>query len=106
MCPGLSPQFIPTSQCPARHFKLFWIRRPQRHHHPQPLYRGKIMSPRYAHITGWGMAVPEKILTNADLEKQGDTEDEWIVSRTGSGPRHNATAGQTTTTLAAAAPHG
>ena len=59
------------------------------------------MSPRYAHITGWGMAVPEKILTNADLEKMVDTEDEWIVSRTGIRQRHIATDGQTTATLAA-----
>src|SRR3989337_2259358 len=59
------------------------------------------MSPRYAHITGWGMAVPEKILTNADLEKMVDTEDEWVVSRTGIRQRHIATDGQTTATLAA-----
>jgi 3-oxoacyl-[acyl-carrier-protein] synthase-3 len=38
------------------------------------------MSP-YAHITGWGMAVPSKVLTNADLEKIVDTDDEWIQSR-------------------------
>ena len=31
---------------------------------------------RYAHITGWGMAVPEAILTNADLEKMVETSDE------------------------------
>jgi 3-oxoacyl-[acyl-carrier-protein] synthase-3 len=37
----------------------------------------------YAHITGWGMAVPEKILTNAELENMVETSDEWIVSRTG-----------------------
>ena len=34
-------------------------------------------------ITGTGFYVPEKILTNADLEKMVDTSDEWIVSRTG-----------------------
>ena len=34
-------------------------------------------------IVGTGMAVPDKILTNADLEKMVDTTDEWIVSRTG-----------------------
>ncbi len=36
-----------------------------------------------ARIVGTGMAVPEKVLTNADLEKIVDTTDEWIVSRTG-----------------------
>ncbi len=37
----------------------------------------------YAHITGWGMAVPETVRTNADLSKMVDTNDEWIRSRTG-----------------------
>jgi 3-oxoacyl-[acyl-carrier-protein] synthase-3 len=59
------------------------------------------MSPRYAHITGWGMAVPEKIVTNKDLEKMVDTNDEWIVSRTGIRERHIASDGQSTATLAA-----
>ena len=40
------------------------------------------MSP-YAHITGWGMSVPERVLTNDDLAKIVDTNDEWIQSRTG-----------------------
>ncbi len=40
-------------------------------------------SHRYAHVVGWGMYVPERILTNADLEHILDTTDEWIVSRTG-----------------------
>ena len=47
------------------------------------------MSP-YAHITGWGMAVPTKLLTNSDLEKMVDTDDEWIQSRTGIKQRHIA----------------
>jgi 3-oxoacyl-[acyl-carrier-protein] synthase-3 len=34
-------------------------------------------------ITGWGSALPEKVLTNADLEGWLDTSDEWIVERTG-----------------------
>ena len=38
---------------------------------------------RYAHITGWGMAVPEKILTNEEIARLVDTNDEWIVERTG-----------------------
>lgn len=61
------------------------------------------MSPRYAHITGWGMAVPEKKLTNFDLEKIVDTSDEWIVSRTGIRERRIAGANETTATLAAEA---
>ncbi len=34
-------------------------------------------------IVGWGTALPEKILTNHDLEAQLDTSDEWIRERTG-----------------------
>lgn len=34
-------------------------------------------------ITGTGASVPERILTNADLEKIVETSDEWIISRTG-----------------------
>jgi 3-oxoacyl-[acyl-carrier-protein] synthase-3 len=45
---------------------------------------------RRARIVGTGMAVPEKILTNADIEKMVDTSDEWIVSRTGIRERHIA----------------
>lgn len=36
-----------------------------------------------ATITGIGSYLPEKVLTNADLEKMVDTSDEWIVTRTG-----------------------
>ncbi len=43
-----------------------------------------------AHITGWGMAVPEAVLTNADLEKMVDTSDKWIRERTGIQERHIA----------------
>jgi 3-oxoacyl-[acyl-carrier-protein] synthase III len=46
------------------------------------------MPERYAKITGWGKYVPEKVLTNADLEKMVDTSDEWITTRTGIKERH------------------
>jgi 3-oxoacyl-[acyl-carrier-protein] synthase-3 len=36
-----------------------------------------------ARILGWGAALPDKIVTNGDLEKTLDTSDEWIVERTG-----------------------
>ena len=55
---------------------------------------------RYAHITGWGMAVPEKILTNQDLARTVDTTDEWIFSHTGIRERHIASDEQTTASLA------
>src|SRR3989338_10451143 len=41
------------------------------------------MKKRRATITGVGHYVPEKILTNAELEKMVDTNDEWIRTRTG-----------------------
>jgi 3-oxoacyl-[acyl-carrier-protein] synthase III len=43
---------------------------------------------RGAVITGWGTALPPKVLTNADLEKMMDTSDEWITERTGIRQRH------------------
>ena len=51
-------------------------------------------------IIGLGMAVPPKVLTNADLEKMVDTTDEWIRSRTGIQERHIAEPGTTTSDLA------
>ena len=57
------------------------------------------MSP-YAHITGWGMAVPSRVLTNVDLEKMVDTDDAWIQSRTGIRQRHIASEDESTASLA------
>ena len=48
----------------------------------------------YAHITGWGMSVPEAVLTNQDISKIVDTNDAWIRERTGIGERHIANANQ------------
>jgi 3-oxoacyl-[acyl-carrier-protein] synthase-3 len=36
-----------------------------------------------ARVTGWGAALPEKVVTNVDLESTLDTSDAWIVERTG-----------------------
>jgi len=43
---------------------------------------------RGAVITGWGTALPPKVLTNHDLEQTLDTSDDWIVERTGIRERH------------------
>lgn len=51
-------------------------------------------------IIGVGEYLPEKILTNADLEKMVDTSDEWITTRTGIKQRHLVSAGQATSDLA------
>jgi 3-oxoacyl-[acyl-carrier-protein] synthase-3 len=53
-----------------------------------------------ASIAGWGMAVPDQRLTNADLEQLVDTSDDWIVERTGIRERRIASAGETTASLA------
>ena len=52
-------------------------------------------------IIGTGRYTPERLLTNADLEKMVDTSDEWIVSRTGIKERHIARPDETTSDMAA-----
>jgi 3-oxoacyl-[acyl-carrier-protein] synthase-3 len=58
---------------------------------------------KYARITGWGKYVPERVLTNADLEKMVDTSDEWICTRTGIRERRIAGPGETCSTMSLAA---
>lgn len=58
---------------------------------------------RQAHVTGWGMAVPSRIMTNHDIAQMVDTTDEWIVSRTGVRERRIAEKHESTSTLAAKA---
>lgn len=52
------------------------------------------------YIAGTGSYLPERILTNADLEKLVDTSDEWIRTRTGIAERHLAAKDQATSDLA------
>ncbi len=54
----------------------------------------------YSRIVGTGKYLPERILTNADLEKMVETTDEWIRSRTGIENRHIAADGEGTSDLA------
>jgi 3-oxoacyl-[acyl-carrier-protein] synthase-3 len=54
---------------------------------------------RYGRITGWGKSVPQRVLTNRDLEQMVDTSDEWIVTRTGIRERHIAGEGETTSSM-------
>jgi 3-oxoacyl-[acyl-carrier-protein] synthase-3 len=61
------------------------------------------MSSLSASIIGTGSYVPEKILSNADLERLVETNDEWIVTRTGIRERRIAAPEQTTSDLAAEA---
>ena len=53
-----------------------------------------------AGIAGWGMAVPERRVTNEELSRRVDTSDAWIVERTGIRERRVAGPGETTASLA------
>lgn len=55
---------------------------------------------KHSRIAGTGSYLPEKILTNAELESMVDTTDEWIVTRTGIRERHIAAEGEFTSDLA------
>ena len=68
-----------------------------------PSHNGRTRRLRYAQISGWGMYVPEEIRTNADIAQMVDTNDEWIVSRTGIRERRIAAEHENTTTQALAA---
>ncbi|MBW3636974.1 MAG: beta-ketoacyl-ACP synthase 3, partial [Armatimonadetes bacterium] len=68
-----------------------------------PAPQNGILAPRGlvpAGITGLGHFAPTRILTNFDLEKIVETNDEWIRSRTGIAQRHIISPGETTTDLA------
>ena len=55
------------------------------------------------HVTGWGAYAPSLVLRNVDLERMVDTNDEWIVSRTGISERRIAGPDETTASMAAVA---
>ncbi|HEV7802517.1 MAG TPA: beta-ketoacyl-ACP synthase III [Burkholderiales bacterium] len=59
----------------------------------------------YSRISGTGSYLPEKVLTNSDLEKIVDTSDEWIYTRTGIRQRHVAADNENTSDLALKASH-
>ncbi|HKI61966.1 MAG TPA: beta-ketoacyl-ACP synthase III [Mariprofundaceae bacterium] len=58
------------------------------------------MSSLHVHVTGIGSYLPERILTNADIEKFVDTSDTWIQERTGIRERHIIAEDQMTSDLA------
>jgi 3-oxoacyl-[acyl-carrier-protein] synthase-3 len=55
------------------------------------------------HLTGWGSYSPSLVLSNADLEHMVETNDEWIVTRTGIRERRIAGPGETTASMASVA---
>jgi 3-oxoacyl-[acyl-carrier-protein] synthase-3 len=54
----------------------------------------------YARITGTGGYLPERTITNAELEKMVDTSDQWILERTGISKRHVMADHETTSSMA------
>ncbi len=62
--------------------------------------RGEALGARYARILGTGSYLPERVLTNAELERMVDTSDAWIRERTGIRERRIAAPEQTTCDLA------
>lgn len=61
------------------------------------------MTKKRARIVGTGSYLPERVLTNQDLEKMVETSDEWIVSRTGMRERRIAAEGENTSDMGLAA---
>lgn len=55
---------------------------------------------KHSRIIGTGGYLPDKVLTNHDLERMVETSDDWIIERTGIKERHIAAAGETTCDLA------
>jgi 3-oxoacyl-[acyl-carrier-protein] synthase III len=62
-----------------------------------------VSSGSYAAIVGWGMAVPQRVVTNDELAQRIDTSDEWIRMRTGIAERRVVGPGEFTSTLATTA---
>ena len=54
---------------------------------------------RYARIIGWGKYLPEKVLTNQELERLVDTSESWILSRTGIEQRRIVAANETVSSM-------
>ncbi len=71
------------------------------HHNYLASLRGKSAAApvRYAHIVGWGMKLPDTVVTNTDLEAVVETTDEWIRTRTGIHERRIANDRESVVTL-------
>src|SRR5471032_1023937 len=88
---GFSNRLIPTS----------WRKSKNTMTRSQPRSPRLLKPKRTVSIIGTGSYVPERILTNAELEKMVDTSDEWIVSRTGIRERRIAAKDEFTSDMAA-----
>jgi 3-oxoacyl-[acyl-carrier-protein] synthase II len=79
--PGLHPEQAAQNGCQDCSFEFVWIWRHQCLHHPGEGFMNQRQP--LSVILGTGSAVPNKIMTNYDLEKIVETSDEWITTRTG-----------------------
>lgn len=61
------------------------------------------MSQTYVRIAGWGKYLPQRVMTNGELERMVDTSDEWIRARSGIAERRIAARDETTCSMAVAA---
>ena len=69
-------------------------------HNPNQKNNHDLRAPTFAHVVGWGMAVPENVMTNEDISAFVETSDEWIFARTGIKERRIANEQESTATLA------
>jgi 3-oxoacyl-[acyl-carrier-protein] synthase-3 len=70
----------------------------------QPVPRTRTQQPkRTVSIIGTGSYLPERVMTNQDIEKLVETSDDWITTRTGIKERHIAAEGESTSDMAAGA---
>ncbi|MBK8977746.1 MAG: ketoacyl-ACP synthase III [Planctomycetes bacterium] len=103
--PGRDREFAATPQTVKRHWAI--LRNGHRSAaQPKARREGVRRSPfvvRQVGILGCGSHLPERLLTNVELERMVETSDDWIVARTGMKERHLAAAGEATSDLATAA---
>lgn len=66
---------------------------------PNASLNGGMVMARYAHIVGWGIALPESIVSNDELAAFMETSDDWIRTRTGIEQRYIAGERESTATL-------
>ncbi len=59
-----------------------------------------LIAQTFAHVVGWGKALPENVMTNADISAFVETSDDWIFARTGIKERRIANEAESTATLA------
>jgi 3-oxoacyl-[acyl-carrier-protein] synthase-3 len=59
----------------------------------------RMVERRYAHVVGWGVDLPEKVMTNHDIEQLVETSDKWIRDRTGIAERRIAHERDTVVTM-------